>query len=839
MAVVLIAGELTALAIALTIAVNAALIIVVVAASIELAMTLSQTGSGASQLMGGSQGIGHLLDSLSHQANPQNASLNVQELPSRQLPDRSAPVNQLPSRQLPDRTDPRAWQPPGVILPTIPQCPPGYSWNPQTERCEPNVTIPIQPPSGSGGSNQFLDALQTFCKQCLEPEIAAPLGALADTLVAALGPGSPILAMATALLTLANQLGPEIPLLGTILPNLIGALTNLDLAALVSATDSIRAQIETCCTEIRTALAQQLAAGDVPQPIIDEMIKEGSMSPALGQLASGAPWAHVISALIGSIAKYLGGELGDATHGIGLLTQNLIEPWARKLLSFVESVADQFLDTAKNNAGAFGPKLNTLIQSILKEAASLETTIPRDVFDAVVQLGGLSAATTPDEIEVAAFSMFGLAFGVGQLIHLLSGIASFLGYPMSSVWANNASLLVDLLAFDEIKAAIHDPFFKAAIESKSSQHFLSVHRPYPLSLGEASMAFGRREIPDVEFERLAALAGKQAASMPSIKKLAYHPIPPFILGSAFVDQPIPHAALTGALQRGQIDPQDFAMLSTALENRSVQTLRNAVITESTTAAKAGFLSLADLDQNVNAAFATLNVNSLLHISATIGQLSEIATTTLRAALAELRTGTLSTEAAKALMTAAGIQDWRINVEVTLGAAQAAAAAARKAEAQELTFARKSFAQTLTTLGLQFLDGNINALAFTAEAEAALVTFIAVAREIGEADTALANESAQGQAMIASRLALLEAQQAGRAIMVFGLLLDRKQAFVLRARVSALEEATIRTDITPEQAHQSLLDLGIGPLEATALVDRWKLQDYPKGSAPLGKDQPRY
>ena len=329
----------------------------------------------------------------------------------------------------------------------------------------------------TGSARSASTAASTRAKECTDPCQLALLDLVNEQVVPQLT------STATALRTIQTLL-PNLPQLNQIATALtdLATCTCADFNALVNNwlpaffnllvnIDGTPGPISVLLTPLVAPLvslaasAKTMAAGTDPPPpgFWDAIIRRGSVDPQIGQLVTGWPWQELIVAIT-SMSRYLGGEIGEAEAGLGLLIQNVIEPWGKKFLAVVEANAEAFSDGASSQSSIWTPKLLALFKTIISDLAVVETDIPEYIFNTVANFVTGGEPSTTANVEANTFRTLGVAFMIGQALHLLSAIAGLIGYPISSLFGNNAKLIVDCLSFDDILAPIHKNFWPAALE---------------------------------------------------------------------------------------------------------------------------------------------------------------------------------------------------------------------------------------------------------------------------------------------------------------------------------------------------------------------------------------
>lgn len=668
---------------------------------------------------------------------------------------------------------------------------------------------------GQGGMNpeQWTQVLQGFCQSCLEPGLAEPLMRIVRALTGAYypkaneidgqpAPAPPLVVIAESLRDLLAVVGPS-------------------LNALVPGAGIVAAEIANCiCPALRSiaeSQATQAEYADVPQSVIDALAKRGALSADVAQAVSGAPWATAFAGLLGSLAGFVTGDDPSTFPALLRMTIGGLEPIGKAIMAVVAKDASPLVEAVKPYAQQWAPKVSALVTETLAALGTIESDAPKAVFNFLRAAFTNGAAITAENVEDGAFRVMGIAWLVGQGIHLLGALAGYLGYPMSSVWGHNAALMVDLLAFDEIKSALHGSFWPALIGNRAKQKFDSDYRTVIPGYATAYQGLARGKITPDEADALAALNGVDSGYADLLTKLAYRPVSPFILAAGFTDQDVPEGPLRDSIINNGYAPADVDMTVNVVKIRSLQSVRQALVNAAIGAAGKGALTDAQLGSYLKQAQWGQTAIDLTNQRLAVMKLEAIASAVEEEAIGELTAGNITADEARSLMSAAGVADWRINLTVGIGQTKAAIRFEKLAEAE----ARREL-----------------------QAEKTNLTKVALSRyQRGELDTAALTAALEliwsNPAMVAALVSLAQLKQAGSARYVYGALRTPEQAALLKERVAALHTAVTRGDMTYQAAEQELLALGVSSGDAAALADQWAEASYGKGSQPLGAGQPTF
>lgn len=773
-----------------------------------LAVTMSAIDFGISQgitgAIGAQTGFSPLVNSLSLQLNANQALQLTQGLqpllsqPTLELPSHSLPSRQLPDRSIPDRQTPLELTNPQPAPAPNPSPGPGPQPNPNPQpQPQPN------PGPGQQGcecmtpdelQTAIQNAFTTFCQQCLNPEIGTPLASLATLvpLITQYIQNAAASSPATAIAQLGTLLAPG-------------------LAAIVQA----------ITTQTTTQHADN-DSDDAPAALLDYMVQQGLIDSTMGQMLGDPIRLRMDpTRLHPTIRKFLGGD----GSGLWSAIQSLAQQWLTWLKANYPTVF-------ANVSGSLPQVLNTLqvdVLTVINEFAKIETVIPETIFNAVVAATTGGTPITAANVEQTTFTMLGTAFIIGQGVHLLAALGGFLGYPMSSIWGNNAAMIIELLDYDSIRTALTRQFFPAAIGERARQKYQSQYRAHVPAIGQAMLGFSRGKLTDPQLDALLALQGMDSQYTPLLEEISYRPISAFILAGAYQNQDIPASTLSSALANMSLSPADQATMSTVITNRAIAAMRQAYVNAVVAGFGKGITAQSDLTAAQQEAQFGQEATVLSNKIALLAQSEALAAMVEREAIAELEAGYITAGQAQALMEAAGLQAWKVNADVTLAQTKAVLKAVAKFESEERTFARRTMQFTWKSILAQYNDNSIDAATLTTGLTTALAGYLEQLSTMGEPAADISIETQLGAAMITAMVTQATATRQGRPRLVYGVLLDPVKAQLLVDQVGGLKEMVEMLDMTPQVAQQQLQSLGIDATTAAALTQAWFAYGSAKGA----------
>ena len=331
--------------------------------------------------------------------------------------------------------------------------------------------------------------------------------------------------------------------------------------------------------------------------------------------------------------------------------------------SLVTNLSDIIEHRAPELWTKYKPEINKWAHLILDKPIEWQSELPKLAFNGVIQFVTEGKHITPETAEDFAFSMMGAAFIVGQATHLLAALAGYLGYPMSSIWAHNAQLFISLFGYEEITKAIHGHFYQDVMGVRVQQGYLSKYRPNIPSWGLAGQMLARRKITDAAADELYGFGGVDSHWLAQLKRIAYRPIRPQILAAGFAEQEIDRTLLDKALADTGLDPEFIGLTRESILNRAIQPVRQAYVTAARQAAGKGQFTLEQLNEVLDECTWSDEAKALARKTYLVERQMAIAAEAEKEAIEQLSSGILNEGQARALMHAAGIDDWKINTTV--------------------------------------------------------------------------------------------------------------------------------------------------------------------------------
>lgn len=532
--------------------------------------------------------------------------------------------------------------------------------------------------------------------------------------------------------------------------------------------------------------------------MLDLMVSTGLVDADMGQLLGDPAIYRIDPARIHPlIRKLLSSKPEDRAEAVTWLLTVL----GQLLKSVGIDVTAQLAQLATDPAGALTGIWNTVKgtgQTVLSAFAPILEPIPRTILDQVeATLAGIGDIT-PDNAVDAGFQVLGSAFLQGQVLHILSALAGYIGYPMSSLFGFNAAAAVALTGYEEITKNLQEAFYESAFGHSAKLHFESKYKPYYPREGDAVRWHARRLLSDAQLDDIFKVSGLKSAYEQPFINAAYVPVSARALSSAFVDVNIPTAEITSMMQAAGYRDADISTLLDIFNQRSTQNVRAQYLAALTSAAEAGDMTTDQLDAGLTSLDFSDDAKGFVHLTVATKRLQQL-TTLYRKSISEgYKYGSVTDADYLTQLEAIGINSADAQAHYAIDSitkhGKEAAAAARA----EATAEAKQQRAAVAAAQAQFRAGNIDALALGAELAAAGLP----------------------AAIVVYAVATATARQNGAQRLVYGQLLAPADAEVLRGQVAAIGEQVYKKLLAPADAIAQLANLKVPGNIREALVAKF-------------------
>jgi len=589
---------------------------------------------------------------------------------------------------------------------------------------------------------------------------------------------------------------------------------------LTTIADALGPDLRKVIQNIADALNTAAAEDKLPSAMVDEMVKNLSMPPEIAQFFSDRPSHWSIAGLLSGVGKWLFGPL---TPGAAQRTSDA----AKALLQgkrIPPTPANSFQDVLVGVMTIVGMIIGPVVAALIEVAQPTMTDILTALTDGIKAAVPGFATSLPPGIgapAVYALKYVQSAPAVGEQVTILNygdvvqdamGRAGLMGFtawaaamfggmilgPWEKYWGEIAAMIATAAGFEEISERWMGPFLDAVIRNRATQDANSKW-PTKVPPGPQALALmARRKINDPAADRLMAYAGWDPDWRPALKAGAYRPVTPFVLASAFVDQPIERSTLLDILQDNAYSDSHANTMADAILYKSIANVRNSYLS----ALVSGYGKGVIADDELDAALTDFNFSdqAKLYVKqhVLILRREAIASKAQSEIVPLVANGGMTPEDGLQQLETAGLQPWMAQLEITLATTKAVIAAAKREAAAERK-AELAAQRNLTKAAVaEYQRGVLD--------DAGLTTAL----------VALGLDAS----LVTSIVAVQDATRTGRLKLVYGQLLLPAAAQVLNAQVAAIAQQTKDQLITLDQAAAQLKGLNIPEEEVQALISRW-------------------
>jgi hypothetical protein len=367
-----------------------------------------------------------------------------------------------------------------------------------------------------------------------------------------------------------------------------------------------------------------------------------------------------------------------------------------------------------------------------------------------------------------------------------------------NVLNGTGAMLSSLAGFDDVSGAIREPLFKNAFGKSAEYYYRSVFKPELPDEFDAVLWHGRGLLSDAQLTAIFNYSGLKTEYENAFIQSGYRAVQPRAIATAIQDTPFPTAEMQSLLKFNGYRDQDVALMLTAFEGASTRNVRNQYLSALVTAAERGTITAADLDSSLTSLNFSAAAKGFVQLTVATRKLEQLAEIYRKSVSEAYKYGLITDAEYVPHLAAIGIAqadaDAHYAVDSIAKQGKAAAAAVKAAERA----AAKLEATTVRAALAEYHVGNIDAAALLAGLLAAGL------------DPALA----------ALAVAIAGARLQGAQVLVFGQLMSRPAAQLLREQVAALEKQFMQLLIDDATVQAQLLALGISQQEVTVLMARW-------------------
>lgn len=681
------------------------------------------------------------------------------------------------------------------------QCPPGYGWNPKTERCEPIPPPPIplpwdvwfkpceEVPNCQNLGSEALAVVQSIANvaaalnQIFRGQQSATMDPCCHSILIALTD------INNQIVQLVNRFpaGHDVTRLIQPLDNIVNGLHSL--AATVEKLKS--GGTEVC--DLKPVVEQLKKANeqrDIPHELIKQFLDDKVLPPQMSGLLQHTPadWVHAAlqyaaeySPVIG-FAEYMLGDEKDAIAG------------RRKMQEHVKNVVGTFHKVSKGLAkfdkgSGYSPLGDAFKEAISTEDTILEPTV-KDLISTIKSqlIAGKGPCPPLGDIGVEGDKVVSSALGVAISAAGVAWLMSFGGIDEGESLTKIVDLIAGAIGFEELKDVEVKPLVTNGIQRVAEMRAKNMFRQEIPGAGAGYGLAARGLIAPGLAHELAGLNGLACILEKPMAAAAYHGMNARQMLRLIETGLFSHDEIIDELTFNGMRPTSRDRMLRAAPYLATQPQRSQLRAEIEKAAAAGLLSEQEVHDRLEAAEHNTDRNDL--------SINRLRLETLQAFAKDLEfeystmfaAGLINEQTFRANLTHLTFQEWKINGLVARGEARQAVTLSR----QEAAAARAETKATATAerkaaIG-NYLNGHIPAPALTAALIATGMTPIQTAAAVD----------------------LATLQREGRPRHMYGKSLSSTDASLLQGRISALKDQRRRELITDTQFTNDLKALGLTP-----------------------------
>lgn len=678
------------------------------------------------------------------------------------------------------------------------KCPPGYTWDATTGKCVLIMTVNPEQPD----QDEFQDC-------CDETQVAlANLASLISKLGTGGGPDwvccanivHAIGAVATELTAIAAKITPS-----------TGAGTPVDLRQIERALATIAAELgalggttghpvnvhidnpaplvdvkvdapPTDVSGITKALTEANTLQDIPQDIIDQLVREGAMSAEMGQLVQGAAAARVrstsaisdVMSLLDKLYKHFGGGPSPTFPSKETLSSTI-----------AKGTSALFEATFKASGAVFSPIVNGILNAHNSEIATMRNIAPCGE-------------------RAPAVKLLTEAIGAAVAAHFAS-VAVEAVYPTKNLgFEKIADLIAAIAGIEDIIGGLIGVEIKQLVAIPHTYCINEQGRTILPGMGDAAGLHARGLITAAQADQLLAFNGLSAQYAPPTLTGAYSGISARQLIRLFA---------TGLFSPADIqDELTFAGMRPASQHRyqlvapylATASERNQLRAALEAEYSAGLMTDAELTGAIDSAEHNTDRDSLILDRVHAQEITAIAKALEAEYGTQYTAGLIPHDVYTAHLLGMGLQQWKVDALAGIIDAKRAATLARQMAAAERALEKETAAKERQAAMQAYADGHISQPILVA-------TLVSTGLTIQ-------------QASAWSTIAVLKKQ--GSLRWIYGLQLQPAAATLLKERVAALNEQLVKGYITAPQY--------VAHLEALQIPAHWVNGLLAKGEATIAK-----
>ncbi|MGH8011563.1 MAG: hypothetical protein ACREQ4_03550 [Candidatus Binataceae bacterium] len=452
---------------------------------------------------------------------------------------------------------------------------------------------------------------------------------------------------------------------------------------------------------------------------------------------------------------------------------------------------DNVVDVVIGAFNTFGGPIASKVQAAIAPIAAAAFTLSVD------GLTGAGESTPANSIDQASKAFAdAMAFGLGSF----ATATAFEGiFPEKlNTLDSLAPLLGQMAGFAEVAGAVRTPLYDAAFGKSLKYHFQSLFKPDLPDEADAVEWHARGLLTDDQLKVIFGYSGLKTEYEDAFIESAYRSISPFM---------VLRAMETGALSGPDAEtvlgfygarPSDIKLMEKAYAQLALQPYEAKVLTALEAAYERGMVSDADFSAELGKLALPAGADTYVQQAAAYVKLEQLGALYRKSVSEAYLSGQITDAEYLTNMAAVGIANPDAEAHYAVDSiklrGKEATAAAREAAKEAATLKRAS----VQAANAQYNTGQTTEAEYTAALALAGVT----------------------PDIVPFALQVANARLSGKKVQVYGRLVTRGEATLLRETVAAIKESVAKKETAPEAAYNALLAQSIPTINAQALVETW-------------------
>lgn len=478
------------------------------------------------------------------------------------------------------------------------------------------------------------------------------------------------------------------------------------------------------------------------------------------------------------------------------------------LRNFTRAVASTSIELSTQLA----PELRTLLQTmitlveqngpiLLKEIEPVFGALAAHNFNQLDDLLKGEGTSEPDRAVNAAAVAIAKAFGFGASSAGITALFESI-FPEKLNALNAAGpIFAGMAGFEEIAGAVRKPLYDAAFGQSLKYYYRAQFKPELPDEANAVLWNARGLLKDGQLDRIFQYSGLKSEFEEAFKLSAYRAVSPFVVARATSTGDMKEDDLIDILKFNGYRDKDIHRLIAAFEAVAVEPYRKAALAQFVAAAERGLYTDTALDSELASFKLPKGADNWVKREIAYRRLLQLTNLYEKSVSEGYKYQQVTDSEYIPDMETIGLNPADAAARYAIDSIVSRGRAAIAAQRDAARLARERETAELRRLSYQYIEGLIDEPIYVAGiASLGLDPVIAAARI--ELDTAR-REAAQ--------------------VDVFGKIVNRHDAPLLREKVAATEEQVLKKLLTPGEGLAALASYGIPDANARALVAKWEAE----------------